>query len=235
MKAFLICILSICLPVVAYGQSVTAGKNDEALEVQQSKRDRNSFALAFNKGGFDNVQLNQLSNGTLTEFNFYSTYLREDRTMYVYVPACTDTAGCEDKRYPVIYFLHSSGFGQYGLTDLRVLAGFGSIILDNLIAQNSIRPMIVVFPDGSEPHFGGSFYTDSELYGPFEGHIVNEVVDIVQRNFPARQNRMRRGVMGPSMGGYGAMKIALNPTHNYKYRAVASHSAPLDIASTCYQ
>ncbi len=228
MRALWISLMLGCLSAVAYGQRVVSDKNQNYLDLQQITNGKSNLANAFIEGGFDKIRLEQLTSGTLIAYTFFSTYLKEERTMYIYVPTCNDTSGCENKRYPVVYFLHSSGFGQYGSLPLALLANFGSSTLDGLIADGKISPMIVVFPDGSEPHFGGSFYTDSELYGAFEGHIAFEVVNIIDSEFPSKPNRMRRGIMGHSMGGYGAMKLAFN--HTYKYRAVASHSGPLDLS-----
>lgn len=222
------CICVALLFANAFGQTKKIQYNRTTVFVRDAGSYQNSsFAEAWKDAGIDKFSSeSSLNFGTLIDTLYYSNLLEEWRTMYVYLPTCTDTTGCEGKSYPAVYFLHPSGFGEYGSNDLGLLAGIGSFQFDLLIAQGIIEPMIAVFPDGSEPHFGGSFYSNSELYGRFEDHIVNEVIAIVDSSFATRKNRRRRGIMGQSMGAYGAMKLALN--NSDKYRAVASHSAPLD-------
>ena len=65
-------------------------------------------------------------------------------------------------------------------------------------------PLIVVMPDG----FRG-WYTDNE-HGPAYGrYIGEELVEFVERSFPARRDRGARHIGGLSMGGYGAIRAAL--------------------------
>jgi S-formylglutathione hydrolase FrmB len=65
-------------------------------------------------------------------------------------------------------------------------------------------PLIVVMPDG----FRG-FYTDNADGPAYATHMAKEVVGFVERNFPARAHRESRCIGGLSMGGYGALRLAL--------------------------
>ena len=65
-------------------------------------------------------------------------------------------------------------------------------------------PLIVVMPDG----FRG-FYTDNAEGPAYARHMAEEVVGFVERNFPARAEREARCIGGLSMGGYGALRLAL--------------------------
>jgi S-formylglutathione hydrolase FrmB len=65
-------------------------------------------------------------------------------------------------------------------------------------------PLIVVMPDG----FRG-FYTDNHTGPAFARYTAEELVAFVERNFPARPDRAARCVGGLSMGGYGALRLAL--------------------------
>jgi putative tributyrin esterase len=81
-------------------------------------------------------------------------------------------------------------------------------------------PLIVVMPDG----FRG-WYTDNE-HGPAYGrYIGEEVVDFVERNFPARADRAARHIGGLSMGGYGAIRTALR--YPDVFSSANSHSGAL--------
>jgi S-formylglutathione hydrolase FrmB len=99
-------------------------------------------------------------------------------------------------------------------------------ILDTLIGNGAINPVIVVKPDGSAPPYWGSFYTNSLLYGNFEDYIVYDLVQFVDANYKTIASRDKRCIIGHSMGGYGSAKLALS--HPDIFCAMASHSGPLD-------
>ena len=83
-------------------------------------------------------------------------------------------------------------------------------------------PLIVVMPDG-----GRGFYTDSatEPANAFETFLRHDLVGFVDRTFQTRANREGRVVAGLSMGGYGAIKLALKFPE--MFCAAASHSGAL--------
>ena len=83
-------------------------------------------------------------------------------------------------------------------------------------------PLIVVMPDG-----GRGFYTDSatEPAGAFETFLLRDLIGFVDRTFQTRAERSGRVVAGLSMGGYGAIKLALK--HPETFCAAASHSGAL--------
>ena len=68
---------------------------------------------------------------------------------------------------------------------------------------------ILVSVDGSN-RFGGSWYQSSVVIGDYETYITRDIVarvDSAYRTIPHRENR---GVWGVSMGGFGALHLALN-------------------------
>ncbi len=157
--------------------------------------------------------------GTVKNLTFFSSSLQKERNFQIYLPEGYNEQ--DSVRYPVIYFLHGAGLNQ---TSYQNLSG----TLNDLIENKKISPVIVVKPDGSIGPWGGSFYTNSELYGNFEDYIVYDLSDYIDTNFKTISTRNKRAIMGHSMGGYGAMKLALK--HTDKYCAVVSHSAPLDFS-----
>ena len=64
--------------------------------------------------------------------------------------------------------------------------------------------LMVVMPDG----FRG-FYTDNAEGPAYARYIGEELVELIERMFPAKRSRESRGIGGLSMGGYGALRIAL--------------------------
>jgi putative tributyrin esterase len=76
-------------------------------------------------------------------------------------------------------------------------------------------PLIVVMPDG----FRG-FYTNNAAGPAYTTYLAEELPRFIERNFPAKRSRSARGVGGLSMGGYGALRLALG----YPDRYVSAHS-----------
>ncbi|MFC2129970.1 alpha/beta hydrolase-fold protein [Bacteroidota bacterium] len=159
------------------------------------------------------------SQGTLEELSFYSNSLEADRSFNIYLP---EGYNSNQEDYPVIYFLHGLG------CDHNTYTG-STTIFDYMISIGSIEPVIVVFPDGSVEPYGGSFYTNSLLYGNFEDYIVYDLVDYIDENFRTKQDKNKRCIIGHSMGGYGAMKLAIK--HVELFAAVSALSGPLDLNS----
>src|ERR1700748_856537 len=81
-------------------------------------------------------------------------------------------------------------------------------LMDTAIQSGHVRPMIIVFPN-SFTRYGGSFYTNSSLTGNWADYIVKDVVNYIDKNFRTIPERNSRGLAGHSMGGHGALKLAM--------------------------
>jgi enterochelin esterase-like enzyme len=124
---------------------------------------------------------------------------------YVYVPPGYDSGGNRDHRYPVIYLLH----GYPGASIDWVRAGDMQQILDKLIQDKLIQPMIAVAPDAS-----GGFVHDSEMVnqvnGPqLETYLTKTVPQTIDATYRTIADPSGRGIAGVSSGGYGALNLAL--------------------------
>lgn len=90
-----------------------------------------------------------------------------------------------------------------------------------LIAENF--GICVIMPDGAR-----SFYSDMKYGDAYYTCIVNDVMNSARKLFHLSDKREHNLVAGLSMGGYGALKIALrNPD---KFAGCVSLSGVLDIA-----
>ncbi len=114
--------------------------------------------------------------------------------------------------YPVLYLLH-------GMSDDDTIWTRRT----SLERYTADMPLIVVMPDGAR-----SFYTDARRGPAYESHIMKDVIGFTERFFPAIRERRGRVIGGLSMGGYGAMKLALK--HPDIFCSVVSHSSAFDIA-----
>lgn len=126
------------------------------------------------------------------------------------------------RRYPVLYFLH--GFdaddralikGAYQNLNIR-------ISMDSLIRIGAVGEMIVVMPNARNA-FGGSFYTNSPVTGNWAQFIFRDLVNYVDRKYRTIRTPKARGIAGHSMGGYGALRIAMR--HPEVFSAVYALSA----------
>ena len=85
-------------------------------------------------------------------------------------------------------------------------------------------PLLVVLPNG-----GNSFYSDAQAGEKHESALVNDLMGFIETTFPVRRERGGRAIGGLSMGGYGAIKLALK--HPGLFASAHSHSGALDLAS----
>jgi endo-1,4-beta-xylanase len=102
-------------------------------------------------------------------------------------------------RYPVIYWLH--GRGRTESNDQ-----FPPATVDAAIRSNVVPPLIFVYVSGG----GMSFYSDS-VDGKWmsETTIIKELIPHIDATYRTIANRGGRAIQGMSMGGFGAMKLAL--------------------------
>ena len=87
-------------------------------------------------------ELNDVRHGEIHHHFYRSSVADDERDYYVYTPPNYDPAA--KKKYPVLYLLHGYSDDASGWTAV----GRANVILDNLIAQNKAKPMIVVMPLG---------------------------------------------------------------------------------------
>lgn len=126
------------------------------------------------------------------------------RDLIVYLPPGYNEA----ESYPSVYVLSSfTGRGKMLLNDSAFTPNFAGR-MDNLIAENKIRPMIAVLPD-CFTHYGGAQYLNSTATGNYEDYLTEEIVPFVDASFRTLPNKNSRAVMGKSSGGYGALMMAM--------------------------
>ena len=94
--------------------------------------------------GFNRVRAD-IEHGKLEKVYYDATAVTNDlkRWMEVYTPP----GYSPDKKYPVLFLLH--GIGGNEISEWNTGQGAAHIILDNLIADKKIVPMIAVFPNGN--------------------------------------------------------------------------------------
>jgi enterochelin esterase-like enzyme len=107
------------------------------------------------------------------------------------------------RRYPVVYALHGYSIGaQQWAGEIHVPQ-----TIEGAFASGS-REMIVVLPDSKTVH-NGSMYSSSVTTGDFENFIARDLVAHVDSHYRTLSRRESRGLVGHSMGGYGATRIGM--------------------------
>jgi len=107
------------------------------------------------------------------------------------------------RRYPVLYALHGYSIGA----EQWVKEIHAPQTLEGAFAR-SANPMIVVFPDSKTAH-NGSMYSSSVTVGDFETFVSHDLVAYIDAHYRTIARRESRGLVGHSMGGYGASRIGM--------------------------
>ena len=128
-----------------------------------------------------------------------------EQSFAVYLPPSYDTSPA--KRFPTLYLLH--GFTSSNKVWTRGSPGINlQPLMDEMIKSGKIREMIVVAPNGRNA-YQGAFYTNSTVTGNWEDYIYRDLVQSVDANYRTIARAESRGIAGHSMGGYGAMSLAM--------------------------
>jgi enterochelin esterase-like enzyme len=162
--------------------------------------------------GDDYYAIKDVPHGEISIKFYYSTVLNGWRRFYIYKPAGYDVNISE--KYPVLYILHGggedeSGWATQGKTDL---------ILDNLIAANKAKPMLIVMPDGNVNAQG---FGENTLR-MFERELKLNIMPFVEKNYRAETSSVNRALAGLSMGGIQTLYTGINNTELFSYLGVFS-------------
>lgn len=124
-----------------------------------------------------------------------------DRDVIVFLPP--SYARETSRRYPVVYALHGYSIGAEQWThEIHVPQ-----TIEGAFAKGA-KEVIVVLPDSKTVH-NGSMYSSSVTTGDFENFIARDVVAYVDAHYRTIPTRDSRGLVGHSMGGYGAARIGM--------------------------
>jgi S-formylglutathione hydrolase FrmB len=124
-----------------------------------------------------------------------------DRDVFVFLPP--SYARQKSRRYPVVYALHGYSIGAEQWThEIHVPQ-----TIEGAFAQGA-QEMIVVVPDSKTLH-NGSMYSSSVTTGDFEQFISRDLIAYIDAHYRTLPNRLSRGLVGHSMGGYGATRIGM--------------------------
>jgi len=169
--------------------------------------------------GSDLMDTKAVPHGALSKVYYDSTALGRTRRMHIYTPP-----GYESGKgsYPVFYLLHGAGDSDDSWTSV----GRANFILDNLIASNKAKPMIVVMPAG-HTNAGGGGRGAAPAGGPpprdeFLEDFTKDVMPYVEKHYRVIADRSHRAIAGLSMGGSQTLNISVPNLEKFGYIGVYS-------------
>jgi len=140
----------------------------------------------------------------------YSPTLDLHTSFRVLLPADYDAGS---RRYPVLYMLHgvagdSSEWQSIGLLEAA----------DRMVQRGQIDPFLIVLPNG-----GSNYWVNQATGARWADYVARDVVSQVDRDFRTVAAPSARAIGGLSMGGEGALRIAME---NPKVFSVAGAHSP---------
>ncbi len=129
------------------------------------------------------------------------------RSFLVYLPPSYRDTATPERRYPILYLLHGSPGSEYDW----VRGGRAIESADTLIAQGKISELIMIFLDGNgrsgETSEWGNSFDQEQL---MENFVAFDLVHFIDQKYRTISTPGYRAIGGFSMGGFGAMNIALH-------------------------
>jgi S-formylglutathione hydrolase FrmB len=121
-----------------------------------------------------------------------------------YLPASFDSD--KNRRYPVIYYLHGLGDNEQSLLNTG-----GWDLIEELRRSGKVGDFIVLAPNGGHTFFINS--ADGKIR--YEDFLTKEFIPQMEQKYRIYGSAAQRGITGISMGGFGALRLALRDPQQY--------------------
>ncbi|HJT76176.1 MAG TPA: alpha/beta hydrolase-fold protein [Gemmataceae bacterium] len=167
--------------------------------------------------GFDKER-KDVPHGREEMISYESRSVGTTRKMLVYTPP----GYSGEKKYPVLYLLHGIGGDE---TEWQRFAR-PNVLLDNLLADGKVGPMIVVMPNGraqKNDRAEGNVFASAPAFAAFEQDLLKDVIPTIEARYSVRADREHRALAGLSMGGGQSLNFGL--THLDTFAWVGAFSA----------
>ncbi|WP_433691151.1 alpha/beta hydrolase-fold protein [Kosakonia cowanii] len=166
-----------------------------------------------------------VAHGDLRTVTYHAKALEAERRMYVWTPPGYDGKG---EPLPVLYFYH--GFGDTGLSAID--QGRLPQIMDNLLAEGKIKPMLVVVPDTETditeaiPENFPPKERRKEFYPlnaqAADRELMQDIIPLVDSRFNVRKDADGRALAGLSQGGFQALYSGMHHLEHFGWLATFS-------------
>ena len=151
---------------------------------------------------------------------YYSPIRNNMRRCFVYTPPGYDKN--QSKRYPVLYLQHGWDEDETGWSN----QGKMNFILDNLLAEGKINPMLVVMDNGDISGLPRNVVRWDSVQSitstgkdkvEFQDLIVKEIIPMIDANYRTIADRDHRAMAGLSWGGLQTFEIVFNNIDKFAY------------------
>ena len=160
-------------------------------------------------------ELKDVPHGDIRIKKYFSPVTRSWRQCYIYTPPGYDAN--TTTKYPVLYLLHGGGEDERGWA----MQGKTDIILDNLIAEQKAKPMIIVMMDGNVSAGGPGGFGEQALRA-FENELKQTLIPFIEKNYRVATDANSRALAGLSMGGLQTLHAGVRNTNLFAYLGVFS-------------
>jgi len=152
--------------------------------------------------------------GTVQENWYHSKTIGELRHFYVYAPPNYDARSAAG--YPVLVLLHGAGNAE---TNWQAI-GRANFIIDNLLAEKKVKPMLLVMPFGHALPPNAPDQQRNNI--AFEQDLLRDIIPAVESRYRVAPGARNRAVAGLSMGGMQALAIGLRNPDKFAWIGVFS-------------
>ena len=186
------------------------------------------------EAGSDYYNPKDVPHGYVREHVYYSKITGVWRRCFVYMPPGYDTN--IKQRYPVLYLQHGGGEDERGWP----VQGRVNFIMDNLLAANKAKPMLIVMDRGyalkpgeapprpptvpAAPPAAGAPAAAAPARPPgfmtsttFEEVVIQELIPNIDSSFRTLTDRDHRAMAGLSMGGMQTFQITMKHLDKFSY------------------
>ena len=178
----------------------------------------NIFIVGGNQA--DLYKVNDIPHGTIVKRWYDSPGLGMDRRITIYTPPGYETSS---EKYPVLYLLHGAG----GDEEAWITLGRTAQIMDNLMAQKKVKPMIVVMPngnviqdaapgEGNQGFYKPQFMVPKTMDGTYEANFM-DIIKFVENSYRVKKGKADRAIAGLSMGGFHSLHISRYYPNTFDY------------------
>lgn len=150
--------------------------------------------------------------GAVATVRYFSKLTQTQRQMQVYTPPGYNH---DNRRYPVLYLMHGGGGNDTDwIVNMRA-----NYIMDNLIAQDLVVPMIVVMADGNVGTYPRNGPITADL---FPQELMDSIIPTIEEYFRVAPGAKNRALAGLSLGGLWTLDTFLLEPRAFSYFGVFS-------------
>ncbi len=173
---------------------------------------RQTSGIEIPEPGVDYYLPRDVEQGEIRERRYFSKTTGTWRRVFVYTPPGYDEH--PELRYPVLYLQHGGGEDERGWVN----QGRVGVILDNLIAEGTAVPMLIVMENGYAQRVGeervqispGSSRQEFQrMFAALDDLFLHDLIPMIDTHYRTIPDRENRAIAGLSMGGLQAFTIGL--------------------------